>query len=149
MSCKTVLEVRFWSIDTTPYNSPRGIQIRKRHTPMLITQYKDNSMVIRNKAQRQKNTWAIALRKIPNKRKSIPSRLCSGTSITLMITGSSHICSHQQVHDHRKKRKTHNRTYINKRVSYSRKQFSIQLYTISQFKMHIPTNHVMTFQTIH
>jgi len=23
------------------------------------------------------------------------------------------------------------------------------LYTISQFKMHMPTNHVMTFQTIH
>jgi len=33
-------------------------------------------------------------------------RLCSRTSITLMITGSSHICSHQQVDDHCKKEKT-------------------------------------------
>jgi len=28
-----------------------------------------------------------------------------------MTTGVSHICSHQQVDDHRKKRKPHNRTY--------------------------------------
>ena len=35
---------------------------------------------------------------------SSPSRLCSGTSITLMITGSSHLCSHQQVDDHCKRK---------------------------------------------
>jgi len=42
----------------------------------------------------------------PKQTEIIPSRLCSGTSITLMITGNSHICSHQQVDYHRKKSKT-------------------------------------------
>ncbi|QCE03896.1 NADH dehydrogenase [Vigna unguiculata] len=47
----------------------------------------------------------------PKTTESSPGRLRNGTSITLMTTGVSHICSHQQVDDHRKKRKPHNRTY--------------------------------------
>jgi len=47
----------------------------------------------------------------PKTVESSPGRLRSGTSITLMTMGVSPICSHQQVDDHRKKRKPHNRTY--------------------------------------
>ena len=57
----------------------------------------------------------------PNKLRSSPSQLCSGTSITLMITGSSHLCSHQQQVDDHCKRKDHTtkHTTTNRRVSQS------------------------------
>jgi len=76
-----------------------------------------HSIVIKKEFKRQTSTWAIAQKESPKRFRSSPSRLCSGTSITLMITGSSHIYSHQQVNDHcKRKDHTTKHTTINSRV---------------------------------
>jgi len=58
-----------------------------------------------------------------------------------MITGSSRLYSHQQVDDHRKKRKPHiqNTQQTNRRVSYSQKIFLSHMHFHSQLYTHHPS----------
>jgi len=97
MSRGIVLETKSWSVDNTPHDYPRENPNKKRAHYDATTKYKILSLKI-------SGTRAIALKESPSKPRSSPSRLCSGTSITLMITGSSHLYSHQQVDDHCKRK---------------------------------------------
>jgi len=58
---------------------------------MPITTYNNVTTIFQNNAQRPDNTWAITLKETQMSRNQ-PRWLCSGTSITLMTAGSSHIC---------------------------------------------------------
>jgi len=42
----------------------------------------------------------------PKTTESSPYKLCSGTTISLLTLSISRICSHQQIDDYRKERKT-------------------------------------------
>jgi len=118
MSREIVLETKSWSVDTTPHNYPRENLNKKRAYYDAITKYKNKSSTFRILSLKTSGTRAIALKESPSKPRSSPSRLCSGTSITLMITESSHLCSHEQVDDHcKRKDHTTDHTTNNKRVS--------------------------------
>jgi len=105
MSCEIVLETKSWNVDTIPHDYPRENPNKKRAHYNAITKkcwYK--SSTFRILSLKIGGTRAIALKESPSKPRSSPSRLCSGTSITLMIMGSSHLCSHQQVDNHCKRK---------------------------------------------
>jgi len=61
---------------------------------MSVTKYNNRPTIFQNKAQWQRNTWGIALKKTQMNRIQ-PRWLRSGITISLLTTSISRICSHQ------------------------------------------------------
>jgi len=66
-----------------------------RHTTMQITRQRNRSTLFKIMLKELDNTWATTLKGNSRKQNQIQDKLSSGISITLMITGSPRIYSHQ------------------------------------------------------